>query len=233
LHTVLSPSVGVQGFPLGSQWTLSYYSDKSPSSVGQIVEYRDGTAVQNANTVAITGVPMPTATGKTLGSYTQYSTTFTINASPAATSRCLVVHISSTDTASATFAYAQLEPGPTASNFELRPIATELALCQRYYQSHFQPPATGSSQNSSTFARIRFGLPVTMRSEPTVTLSGTLNWSCGSHGGNIVSLGTVWTTVNKVEFDCTSSIGTVPSADLPIAIASLGESGYINADAEL
>jgi hypothetical protein len=35
---------------------------------------------------------------------------------------------------SGTFTLVQLEPGPVATPFEQRPIGTELALCQRYYE---------------------------------------------------------------------------------------------------
>jgi hypothetical protein len=36
---------------------------------------------------------------------------------------------------SGTFSLVQLEPGPVATPFEQRPIGTELALCQRYFES--------------------------------------------------------------------------------------------------
>jgi hypothetical protein len=186
LNTVLSPSVGVQGFPLGSQWTLSYYSDKTPSSVGQIVEYRDGTAIQT-NIVAITGVPLPTATGKTLGSYTQYSTTFTINASPLATSRCLVVHISTSDTSSVTFAYAQLEPGPVATPFEHRPIGTELALCQRYYETGRYYGQSGGALNGAWGDTINFAS--TKRVTPTNTFANTIGTVDGQDSPRASSIG--------------------------------------------
>ena len=32
-------------------------------------------------------------------------------------------------------AQVQVEPGPVATPFERRPIGTELALCQRYYEN--------------------------------------------------------------------------------------------------
>lgn len=43
----------------------------------------------------------------------------------------------------------QLEPGSTASIFELRPMAVELALCERYYEKSFAL-ATAPAQNVGT-----------------------------------------------------------------------------------
>lgn len=62
----------------------------------------------------------------------------------------------------------QLEKGSTATSFDYRPYGTELALCQRYYQS--APDATfalkGGQYTSGLF-------PVTMRTAPTLTIVGT------------------------------------------------------------
>lgn len=87
---------------------------------------------------------------------------------------------------------AQLEPGSTATPFEFRPIATELALCQRYYQRF------GDSSVNYAISLFSYGaasnvigqswsLPVTMRADPTATKVGTWNVSnCGqpSVGGS-------------------------------------------------
>jgi hypothetical protein len=73
-----------------------------------------------------------------------------------------------------TFSLAQLEPGTRATQFERRPIGTELALCQRYYIAE-------------TLSNIRYGrdvaigkqstvwvdFPVTMRVAPTTTQATT------------------------------------------------------------
>jgi hypothetical protein len=44
-------------------------------------------------------------------------------------------------------AQVQLEPGPVATPFEQRPIGTELALCQRYYEKSYE---IGTSPGTST-----------------------------------------------------------------------------------
>ena len=65
----------------------------------------------------------------------------------------------------------QLEAGPTATDFECRPIGTELALCQRYYQT-----AASSFQyiprTFSDFYRSSIQLNPTMRAAPTITITG-------------------------------------------------------------
>ena len=66
----------------------------------------------------------------------------------------------------------QLEAGSTATDFERRPIGTELALCQRYYID-FNDTYAGinSSSGSVTGFRYVLPLPTTMRAGPTVTFS--------------------------------------------------------------
>ena len=73
----------------------------------------------------------------------------------------------------------QLEVGSTATSFDYRPYTTELALCQRYYMK-YQGDGSGSNgfaigyQTSTTVAVFALNFPVTMRSEPTCTLSNVV-----------------------------------------------------------
>jgi hypothetical protein len=65
-------------------------------------------------------------------------------------------------------AQIQLEPGPVDTPFELRPISTELALCQRYFWNH-TPSAishTSFEYGGTSYINIPFGL--TMRATPTI-----------------------------------------------------------------
>ena len=85
--------------------------------------------------------------------------------------------IISTSGATIQWSGVQLEKGSTATSFDYRPYGTELALCQRYF---FKAPC--SSNNYDVFAYAEsttqvtfFGkLPTPMRTNPTVTPSGTL-----------------------------------------------------------
>ena len=127
-------------FTVGSVWTLSYYATKAPDgAVSNIAQFRDSAndGTPASNPVDIATISTPTATGETLGSgneLVRYSTTFTITGTPATTNRCAVFHIAGNSN-DVDFACAQLEPGPVATPFEARPIGTELALCQRYYET--------------------------------------------------------------------------------------------------
>jgi hypothetical protein len=81
------------------------------------------------------------------------------------------------ETNSATFYITgvQLEKGSTATSFDYRPYGTELALCQRYYSSIALTAASGFSAfiDSTTAAIGYFAYPVTMRSTPVMSTSGT------------------------------------------------------------
>ena len=70
----------------------------------------------------------------------------------------------------------QLEKGTVATPFEVRPYATELALCQRYYQQFNSTPSTNNYtsfgagyMSSATGAYTTLPLPVTMRTNPSLS----------------------------------------------------------------
>ena len=73
----------------------------------------------------------------------------------------------------------QLEYGNVASLFDLRPIASELALCQRYYQEH-QFIRLFSTDENTGWRYITVPRTVTMRAAPTET--GTFAAGTGSFG---------------------------------------------------
>ena len=58
----------------------------------------------------------------------------------------------------------QLEAGTVATPYEARPVSTELALCQRYYQT-----GGNFAYNVSTYISLTY--PVTMRATPTLSFS--------------------------------------------------------------
>ena len=69
----------------------------------------------------------------------------------------------------------QLERGSTASSFEYRPYGTELALCQRYYETGITGAGSRSLDNYGVYAGV---FKVTKRANPTVTYVAT-----GAAGG--------------------------------------------------
>ena len=74
---------------------------------------------------------------------------------------------------SGTFALVQLEPGIVATPFEMRPFGTELALCQRYFETGDLNIRRGSSEaGQGQLEIIRFC--VTKRTAPTIAGGGTV-----------------------------------------------------------
>jgi len=80
---------------------------------------------------------------------------------------------------SGTVGLVQLEPGTVATPFEHRPYGTELALCQRYYQTTTLGLRVPQSDTGTNRAN-SFLFPVTMRAAPTVNVGSPANtWSTG------------------------------------------------------
>jgi hypothetical protein len=67
--------------------------------------------------------------------------------------------------------YLQLEEGTIATPFEIRHIALEVDMCQRYYQYHNSVLMNGYGTASSKI-RTDFAYPTAMRAIPTVSFSG-------------------------------------------------------------
>jgi len=123
-------------------------------------------------------------------SYATYSVTAAVDT---ASTKNILVFIWSdvTDTTLGDFLYitdVQLERGPVTTPFERRPIGTELALCQRYYQITAQTgggnsPIAFCFQFNTTSSRAAAPLTVTMRTNPPIldlTGTPTLNDSSGT-----------------------------------------------------
>jgi hypothetical protein len=92
-------------------------------------------------------------------------------------------------------AQVQFEPGPVATPFERRSYGQELALCQRYFVIYrgdasttgFAPIGTGVMLGTNV-AGIYIPTPVTLRSSPTFSYSGTVSVSDGVVGANLSAI---------------------------------------------
>ena len=137
--------------------------------------------VWEKKTITIAGDTTGTwATGNTAGLYillslgTGSNYLATANAWIGSTRVGVTGQVNVVGTAGATFYITgvQLEAGSTATEFERRPIGTELALCQRYYE-RLSTDTEGVSITSFTFSgsnRSRWYYKVTKRAQPTVNL---------------------------------------------------------------
>jgi len=68
----------------------------------------------------------------------------------------------------------QLEVGSTATSFDYRPYGTELALCQRYFQ---RIDGIIGSAGSSTQIYVSLNYPIEMRSTPSLSVSGAMEFT--------------------------------------------------------
>ena len=134
----------------------------------------------------------------------------------------------------------QLEVGDDASDFEYIPFDVQLQRCQRYFQ---QVPNTASGSYQGTpfwnlnanSAITRFPLPVTMRTNPTGGVSGTLNTDVKAYfnGGyqTLTACSVSDTTDDSVRIDLTTSGAFTANEAGGIYIVTT--SGRFTMDAEL
>jgi hypothetical protein len=123
----------------------------------------------------------------------------------------------------------QLEVGSTATSFDYRPYGTELALCQRYYQtyvndtSEFGTSAYSFAYNTAGSSGIStHSLNCTMRVVPTVTRIGTWSLSNVSAQPTLVSAGnggirityTITATGSGIVNPASTGVGWSCSAEL-------------------
>jgi hypothetical protein len=127
----------------GQQVTLSFWAKAAASATMPNVQLIQGfgtggspsanTSTTVTSNVAVTTswqrfsyqVNVPSISGKTLGTSTNNSTI------------ALVLTMPLNATFTIDIAQVQLEPGTVATPFERRPIGTELALCERYYEKSY------------------------------------------------------------------------------------------------
>lgn len=240
---------GVRTFA-GQSAILSFWA-KADASKNIAVEFAQGFGTGGSPSAGVTGigvttcalttnwqrfrvpVTVPSIAGKTLG--TNGDDTFGVNfwfdAGSSFNSRT-----NSLGQQSGTFdiAQAQFEAGSVATQFEMRPRATELVLCQRYFWrinatiDTFY--ATGLVQNNGTTASVYWKLPQTMRTVPTINSTGTLHIFDGSNVQTMSGVALAHHTVDVAGGDYTLSAAL--STNRPaVAIARAG--AIIDHSAEL
>ena len=156
-------------FVNGSTWTLTFWANTQPA-LAQIsfAAAATGTGGADVSLASEVGANLETV-GDAVGGFTRYKLTHTITAgSDRATARGVKILIAfpSSGTAIRTTGW-QYELGPVATPFEHRPIGTELALCQRYYQKVFMQGLIGNYNSSGSFAFFNVSCVPMRLSEPS------------------------------------------------------------------
>ena len=174
IQMVEMEGAGAYPFLPNSTWTLTFHATVQPAGI--FVRWRDS-AQSTTNEVAVASPgswPITSSSG-----IQRYQSTFTIPAGvvPVGTNKGLAVIFQFT--ADTNISAIQLEPGPDATPFEHRPIGTELALCQRYYQA--SDTGIADLKRVFNFGAVQSNIcvsadfPVTMRAVPTIAVVGDIN----------------------------------------------------------
>lgn len=129
----------------------------------------------------------------------------------------------------------QLEKGSTATSFDYRPYGTELALCQRYYQTSYSGVAVGTVstvnrlystlEGNCNYAAIAGLFPVTMRATPTMAVYNPYTGTVSSMRADAANVAAVATGIGPSSY----AIG-VSNVALGVNVLF---SGHFTASAEL
>jgi hypothetical protein len=146
---------------------------------------------------------------ETRGDWTRVAASFSMTGVTAAPVGALGIRVQFRNDANIRAVGAQLEPGSVATPFEQRPIGTELALCQRYYEKL----TVGNYITSGTVANGYFGsnfnFSATKRVKPTFSLVHIANSNMNNDGviqsGSLTTSGGVfrtrWQAINTVTYE--------------------------------
>jgi hypothetical protein len=131
----------------------------------------------------------------------------------------------------------QLEVGTQATSFEYRQYGTELSLCQRYY-AKLQNDGTGGEvllgtglQTSTTNAFVYVKYPVTMRAEPTASIS-SLRLSNFRSFATDTTLQAIFAGFDTAAVQCSMSAGGAQDAAIFLQITN-NTTGFLALSSEL
>jgi len=130
----------------------------------------------------------------------------------------------------------QLEKGSTATSFDYRPYGTELALCQRYYWKNtgasYTPFGAGTIANGTTAYGCMNKFPVTMRTGPSASYSGT-KLQYGSSSWPVTSIVGNQSSSDMAYHDVTASTALMVAGGCALWIGNNSSSDYVQYSAEL
>ena len=169
-------------FVSGEKCTLSFYAktDSGTEGLNSLINFRNS-KFSSTNNVSFTAIG--TASNTITSSWARYSTTFTI---PTVNSNNIMAAMEiSGISKTAYFTGFQLELGDTATAFEYRSRAEQLACCQRYMY-RCQDRMLGNFINSADFYNPRLDHPQKMRASPSLS-NGSFTVHSGSAGSPVIS----------------------------------------------
>ncbi len=200
-----------------------------------------------AITPAWTGISSTLTKAVTLTtSYQRFSYTAAIpsNATEGAVAFCFTPTASGAGTTDGfNFSQVQLEQGPFATPYEVRPVEVETYFAQRFYWQVVDPAATVEIPSScfvtaaNTTVKCGVYLPVTMRAVPTTTVGVSTSF------GIVVTAGTAGTcttlaatassnTVNSIGVTCTTGGTIALGSSTPLIGAATGATSILAASAD-
>jgi len=178
-------------------------------------------------------VSVPSISGKTLGTDNNdwFGPTFWFDAGSDYNSRT-----NSLGQQSGTFdiAQVQLEVGSVATPFEVRPLGTELAMCQRYYELFGQSGV--GRVTSSTTGDMSFNFVIPKRATPTISLVGTGSSQITETTVSIrivTSLSAVYPSISGTLISLVVSGGGMTSPNMLLAYPTNFINGFLSASCEL
>jgi len=196
---------------------------------------------QNFGSGGSTAVNFTFATGQTLTTswqkFTATTTVPSISGKTVGSNSYLVIRPiinPNNETFDYQIAQVQVEKGSVATDFEVRPIGEELALCQRYYHNsnYGIKYHNGGAYFGTTTAKNWYILPTTMRTNPTVSFAGSASDYTVLVGGNVIA-GTAITSSSLTEKGFMIDLTTSAQTNGAATVFRWTANGRVEADAEL
>ena len=188
------PATGQAGqFYNGAKFTLSgYVKGTSGATIVPTLRFSTATNGSNGNTFTRTEGVFTCN-----GSWQPFTFHFTVDENVGGSDKCVQFYFTFVTTATGQnvfFTGLQLEAGEVATPFEHRSHGDELRRCQRYYyQFEIFPNQVVNflSAYGSTWGKVQYSFPVTMRANPTgglLDISGVQEYLSGSWNNRTLTI---------------------------------------------
>ena len=164
-------------FYQGTEWTLSVWANFDlTAELAYQAQFKDAVGYATSADVVTVIEQNWVSTGETSNGFTRYKATGTISGTPAASATSLTICIRFTsgkpagaDSGRRALTGAQFEAGPMATPYEVIPIQTQLANCERYYQLLPRLSMAPVTTNATNARACSLSFRTAMRTTPTLT----------------------------------------------------------------